>query len=115
MSLSDLKKTIFHSLPTGTGTGTGTGRTKQTFLRIAAESATHSETIEVNQKLDDKQFAEILEVQDLHNVCIECEPVIGFIRIRGLAKNVSNAVGEIHRIIYAYAWEPRACYRSRGL
>ncbi|CAB4038672.1 tripartite motif-containing 45-like, partial [Paramuricea clavata] len=89
----------------GTGTGTGTGITKQTFLRIAAESATHSETIKVNQKLDDRQFAEILEVQNLHNVCIECEPVIGFIRISGLAKNVSNAVGEIHRIIYAWEQE----------
>jgi hypothetical protein len=63
----------------------------------------YSETIEVNEKLDDRQLAEILEVQNLHDVCIKCEPVIGFIKIRGLAKNVSIAVGKILQIIRA--WE----------
>jgi hypothetical protein len=65
----------------------------------------HSETIKVRQKLDERQLAEILEVQDLHCVRIECEPVIGFIVISGLAKNVSTALGEIHRIIHDWELE----------
>ena len=104
---------------------TGTRRTRQQItLEIAAQSSSditkikeelrqveaeqsHSEIIEVQQKLDDRQLAEILEVQDGHGVRIECEPAIGFIRISGLAKNVSNALGEIHRIIHAWESERR--------
>ena len=63
----------------------------------------HTETIEVQRQLDDRQFRKIQEVQDLHNVRIDCNPAIGFIRISGLAKNVSNALAEIHRIIRV--WE----------
>jgi hypothetical protein len=77
---------------------------KEELSQVEAEQS-HSEIIEVKQKLDERQHAEILEVQDLHNVRIECEPAIGFIRIGGLAKNVSYAVGEIHRIIYAWEQE----------
>lgn len=77
-------------------------KAKDELKEIEAEQC-HTETIEVQQQLDDRQFREIDEVQDLHNVRIDCNPRIGFIRISGLAKNVSNAVGEIHRIILA--WE----------
>ncbi|CAB4037177.1 poly [ADP-ribose] polymerase 14-like, partial [Paramuricea clavata] len=54
----------------------------------------------LQQRFDERQLAEILEVQDLYCVRIECEPAIGFIRISGLAKNVPNALREIHRIIH---------------
>jgi hypothetical protein len=97
----------------------GTRRTRQQItLEIAAESSnnvkmikeelkqveqSHLKTIKLWQKFDERQLAEILEVQDLHCVRIECEPVIGFIRISGLAKNVPNALREIHRIIHD--WE----------
>ena len=87
-------------------------RRQQITLEIAAESLNDimkckeelknfeadqccTETIEVQRQLDDRQFRKIQEVQDLHNVRIDCNPAIGFIRISGLAKNVSNAVGEI--------------------
>ena len=75
---------------------------KQELKEIEAEQC-HTETIGVQQELNDRQFREIDEVQDLHNVRIDCKPDIGFIRISGLAKNVVLAVGEIHRIILA--WE----------
>ncbi|CAB4023202.1 poly [ADP-ribose] polymerase 14-like [Paramuricea clavata] len=75
---------------------------KNELMQVEAEQC-HSETIEVRQKLDDRQLATILEVQDLHDVRIEYEPEIGFIRISGLAKKVSNALGEIHQIIHD--WE----------
>ena len=100
---------------------TGPQRTRQQItLEIAAENLNditrfkeelkdfevdqcHTETIEVHQQLDDRQFRKIQEVQRLHNVRIDCNPAIGFIRISGLAKNVSNALAEIHRIIRV--WE----------
>ena len=75
---------------------------KQELKEIEAEQY-HTETIEVQQELNDRQFREIVEVQDHHNVRIDCKPDIGFIRISGLAKNVVPAGGEIHRIILA--WE----------
>ena len=75
---------------------------KQELKEIEAEQC-HTETIEVQQELNDRQFREIVEVQDLHDVRIDCKPDIGFIRISGLAKNVALAGGEIHRIILA--WE----------
>ncbi len=77
---------------------------KEELRQVEAEQS-HSQTIEAEEKLDDRQLAEILKVQDLHDVCIECQPAIGFIRISGLAKNVSIAVVEIHRIIRAWEHE----------
>ncbi|CAB3996938.1 poly [ADP-ribose] polymerase 14-like, partial [Paramuricea clavata] len=118
---TDFSEAYTRKDPTPSTNSRGTRRTRQRItLEIVAESSSditkikeelrqveaeqsHSETIEVRHKLDDRQLAEILEVQDRHGVRIECEPAIGFIRISGLAKNVSNGSGEIHRIIYA--WE----------
>ena len=65
-------------------------------LKNFEDDQCHTEIIEVQRQLDDRQFRKIQEVQDLHNVRIDCNPRIGW-------KNVSNAVGEIQRIILA--WE----------
>jgi hypothetical protein len=101
---------------------TGERRRQQITLTIAAESdndmtkimeelrqveaeQSHSETIETRQRLDVRQQDEILNIEDLHDVRIECQPEIGFIRISGLAKNVSVAVGAIHERIHAWDQE----------
>ncbi|XP_028398971.1 protein mono-ADP-ribosyltransferase PARP14-like [Dendronephthya gigantea] len=75
---------------------------KEELKRVEAEQC-HTETIETQQVIDVKQLAKIMEIQDLHDVRIECEPTIGYIRISGLARNVAIAVGKIHNIIHE--WE----------
>mgnify|MGYP002803371376 CR=1 FL=1 len=121
---ADFKKAFEKKDPTtGTSTDLGVRRTrKQITLTIAAETdndiakikeelrqveaeQSHSETIEVKQKLDERQQDEILNIEDLHDVRIECEPEIGFIRISGLAKNVLVAIGAIHERIHAWDQE----------
>ena len=44
-----------------------------------------------------------MEIQDQHDVRIECEPNIGYVVISGLARNVAIAAGNIHKIIHD--WE----------
>ena len=67
----------------------------QTFKTIQLK------TIEVGRKFDDRQLAELLAAEDLYDVRIECKPETGFIRISGLAKNISKALEKINQIIYA--------------
>ena len=74
---------------------------KEELRQVEAEQS-HSETIEVKQKLDERQLDEILKIEDLHDVRIECEPEIGFIRISGLAKNVLVAMAAIHDRIHTW-------------
>ncbi|XP_028398976.1 protein mono-ADP-ribosyltransferase PARP14-like [Dendronephthya gigantea] len=77
---------------------------KEELKRVEAEQC-HTETIETQQVIDRRQLEKIMEIQDLHDVRIECEPTIGYIRISGLARNVSIAVGKIHCIIHD--WEQK--------
>ncbi|XP_028398972.1 protein mono-ADP-ribosyltransferase PARP14-like [Dendronephthya gigantea] len=72
-------------------------------LKRVEEEQCHTETIETQQEIDVRQLEKIMEIQDLHDVRIECKPTIGYIRISGLARNVSIAVGKIHNIIHD--WE----------
>ena len=72
-------------------------------LRQVEAEQRHSEKIEVGQKLEEGTVNEIMEVQNHHEVLVECTREIGLIRVSGLARNVLNAVGEIHGIIRA--WE----------
>jgi hypothetical protein len=111
----------------------GTRRTRQQItLEIAAESSnnvkmikeelkqveqSHLRTIILWQKFDERQLAEILEVQDLHCVRIECEPVIAWVhqnqwscqkRTKCIAGNSSN----YPRL--GVRKTPHGCNRSRG-
>ena len=62
----------------------------------------HYETIKTEENIDERQLAQIMEMQDLHDVRIEYEP-IGYLRISGQPSDVSITVGKTHNIIYG--WE----------